>query len=119
VKSFNFLGTVFSFSLQKSSLIIGFAFSVDSHFTVKIADLELGVLRSKDAHDPVAHSELSSFSGHHAELVSAFSDPNVVVVEELLANWMAPEVSQQKCQKPNIFLIFTIGYCKSTISTGF
>jgi hypothetical protein len=92
---------------------------VDSHFTVKIADLELGVLRSKDAHDPVAHSELSSFSGHQAELVSAFSDPNVVVVEELLANWMAPEVSQRKCHYPKTFLKIAIGDCKSTISTGF
>ena len=51
------------------------------------------MLRSKDRLDPVIVSEASfGLSGHHEELMSAASDPNFVIVEELLANWMAPEV---------------------------
>lgn len=75
---------------------------MDSQFTVKIADLELGVLRSREGlRDPVTapthnHPEPLTLSrsakGPHDELMSAFSDPNYVQVEELLANWMAPDV---------------------------
>ncbi len=92
---------------------------VDSQFTVKIADLELGVLRSREGlRDPVTapthnHPEpliLSrSAKGPHDELMSAFSDPNYVQVEELLANWMAPDVRSLQ----NLFLscsdIFSFG----------
>ncbi len=77
-----------------------FNFLVDSQFTVKIADLELGVLKSKDRIDPALagrgnnNSELSGLSSsHNSELVAAMNDPQLIVVEELLANWMAPDVS--------------------------
>jgi hypothetical protein len=79
---------------------------------VKIADLELGVLRSKDRIDSALNSEASSLSrnGLNAELISAASDPNVVVVEELLANWMAPDVivNRRFQQASDVFSLGTV-----------
>jgi hypothetical protein len=87
-------------------------FVVDAHFTVKIADLELGVLRSKDRIDSALNSEASSLSrnGGNAELMSAVSDPNIVVVEELLANWMAPDVivNRRFQQASDVFSLGTV-----------
>jgi serine/threonine protein kinase len=87
-----------------------FNFLVNSHFVVKIADLELGVLRSREplkvippAHSlaapayaalPVSPSShlSSSSSSNPTELVGAVSDRTLVDVENLLPNWLAPEV---------------------------
>jgi hypothetical protein len=86
--------------------IKSFNFLVSSRFVIKIADLELGVLKSKNSTKstgtPTHHSTSSPLvsaadqtATSPTDLVSTspgVADPTVVDVAALLPNWLAPEV---------------------------
>lgn len=59
---------------------------MDRNFNVKIADLELGMPSRSASSD-----ETASSSAGDSHAVNRY-DPSYVVVEERLANWLAPEV---------------------------
>ena len=67
---------------------------MDSQFNVKIADLELGIANGGEG---LSNYDLGSSVFDTAEeqrqAEMRKNDPELVIVEALLANWLAPEVS--------------------------